>query len=136
MEPEPGDFFDTNVIVYLVSSDAAKVARSAALLAKGGTVSVQVLNEFAYAVRRKRLATWDQIRTVLDGIPLSCNVLPLTLEVHRRAITIAERHQLNLYDANIIASAVLAGCTTLWSEDMHDGLVIDGLTIRNPYAVL
>jgi predicted nucleic acid-binding protein len=46
---------------------------------------------------------------------------------------LAERYILNIYDAMIVAAAQLAGCTVLYSEDMHDGLVIDRLTIRNPY---
>jgi predicted nucleic acid-binding protein len=47
---------------------------------------------------------------------------------------LAERYQLGVYDGMIVAAALVAGCTTLYSEDMHDGLVIDQLTIRNPYA--
>jgi predicted nucleic acid-binding protein len=34
----------------------------------------------------------------------------------------------------IVAAAQLAGCTVLYSEDMHDGLVVEGLAIRNPYT--
>ena len=41
------DFFDTNVLLYLLSADAAKADRAEELLAIGGTISVQVLNEFA-----------------------------------------------------------------------------------------
>jgi predicted nucleic acid-binding protein len=48
---------------------------------------------------------------------------------------IAERHEREyyIYDALIIASALESSCLTLYSEDMHDGQVIDGLTIRNPF---
>jgi predicted nucleic acid-binding protein len=61
-------------------------------------------------------------------------VMPVTKSTHERGIVYAERYQLAIFDANIVAAAVLAGCTTLYSEDMHNGLVIDGLTIRNPFA--
>ncbi len=66
--------------------------------------------------------------------PRHCvTVVPLTVDTHDRGLALAERYQLSLYDGMIVAAAQLAGCTTLYSEDMHDGLVIDGLTIRNPY---
>ena len=58
----------------------------------------------------------------------------MTLETHERGSNLRERYQLSVYDGMIVAAALLAGCTTLYSEDMHDGLVIDRLTIRNPYA--
>jgi predicted nucleic acid-binding protein len=63
-----------------------------------------------------------------------CSVVPVTEETHVRGLVLAERYQLGLYDGMIVAAALLAGCTTLYSEDMHDGLVIDRLTICNPYA--
>ncbi|HYE27795.1 MAG TPA: hypothetical protein VEA61_06130 [Allosphingosinicella sp.] len=44
------------------------------------------------------------------------------------------RYKLAIYDAMLVASALLVECDVLWSEDMHDGLVIEGmLTIRNPF---
>jgi predicted nucleic acid-binding protein len=61
-------------------------------------------------------------------------VVPVTEETHVLGLALAARHSLSLYDGMIVAAAQLAGCTVLYSEDMHDGLVIDRLTIRNPYA--
>jgi predicted nucleic acid-binding protein len=61
-------------------------------------------------------------------------VVPTTEETHVRGIALAPRYSLSVYDGMIVAAAQLAGCTVLYSEDMHDGLVIDRLTIRNPYA--
>jgi predicted nucleic acid-binding protein len=58
----------------------------------------------------------------------------MTIETHDRGLELAERYQLNVYDGTIVAAAQLAGCKILYSEDMHDGLVIGGLTLRNPYA--
>ncbi len=71
---------------------------------------------------------------MLAAIRSTCTVASLTVTTHELGLAIAEKHQLNVYDGMIVAAAQLAGCTTLYSEDMHDGLVIDGLTIRNPYA--
>ena len=63
-------------------------------------------------------------------------MVPLTETTHELGLVLAERHVLNVYDGMIVAAAQLAGCETLYSEDMHDGLVIDQLTIRNPFASL
>jgi predicted nucleic acid-binding protein len=56
----PGNFFDTNVLVYLASGDVAKADRAEATLAKGGSISVQVLNELANVARRKMQMSWDE----------------------------------------------------------------------------
>ena len=127
-------FFDTNVIGYFASADAAKAKRSGELLRAGGFVSVQVLNEFAAFARRKHALPWSSIRTVLAAVRSTCTVASLTVTIHELGLAIAEKHRLSVYDGMIVAAAQLAGCKTLYSEDMHDGLVIDGLTIRNPFA--
>jgi predicted nucleic acid-binding protein len=127
-------FFDTNVVVYFASTDAAKAKRSGDLLRAGGVVSVQVLNEFAAIARRKHTLPWPSIRTVLAAVRSTCTVASLTATTHEFGLALAERYQMNVYDGMIVAAAQLAGCRVLYSEDMHDGLVIDKLTIRNPYA--
>jgi predicted nucleic acid-binding protein len=128
------DFFDTNVILYLLSEDAAKADRALALLASGGTVSVQVLNEAASVARRKLDLDWDKIRELLGTVRSLCPVRALTVEVHELALRLAARYRLPFYDALIAASALEAGCTTLWSEDFQDGQVLDErLRICNPF---
>jgi predicted nucleic acid-binding protein len=127
-------FLDTNIVVYFVSDVTSKIQISAELLEAGGVVSVQVLNEFAAAARRKLQMPWSDITLALQGVRQRCRIVPLTIETHERGLLLAERHRLNVYDGLLVASALLAGCTTLYTEDMHDGLTIDGLTIRNPYA--
>jgi predicted nucleic acid-binding protein len=133
---QSNSFFDTNIIGYFASINTEKARISARLLKRGGIVSVQVLNEFANFTLRKRELTFLEIKDVLLAVRSTCAVVPLSVETHDRALLIAERHRLHLYDAMIIAAALLAGCATLYTEDMHDGLSIDGLTIRNPYAGL
>lgn len=132
---EEADFLDTNVILYLLSGDAAKADRTQALLEAGGTISVQVLNEFASVARRKLGCTWPEIGEILATVRALSRVRPLTVEVHDRARALAARYGLPFYDALIAASALEAGCTTLWSEDFQDGqLLEEGLRIRNPFA--
>lgn len=104
------------------------------LLREGGVVSVQVLNEFAAVSRRKLGFTITEVRHVIEAVRATSIVVPVTLETHERGLEIAERFKLNVYDEMILAAAALAACGTVYSEDMHDGLVVDGLTIRNPYT--
>jgi predicted nucleic acid-binding protein len=126
-------FFDTNVLTYLTDKEEARAPRTEDLLVDGGVISVQVLNEFALVARRKVGLSWAETRDFLDTFRATLEVVPVTIEVHERGLDLAERYDLNVYDGMIVAAAQLADCTVLYSEDMHDGLVIDRLTVRNPY---
>jgi predicted nucleic acid-binding protein len=128
-------FFDTNVFVYAVVQDDPRSQKAEELIAEGGTVSVQVLNEFADVVRRKAKMPWDEVRFAIENIKALCpDPLPITLDTHQEALAIAARYGYRIYDALIAASALEARCEILYSEDMRDGQVIDGeLTIRNPF---
>ena len=127
-------FADTNVLLYLVGADEAKAERAEQLLAGRIVISVQVLNEFASVARRKQRLGWDTIDAVLSGIRHFADVRPLTVQDHERALQLASRHQLSVYDALIVASALNAGCELLWSEDMQHGQRFAGLlTVRNPF---
>jgi predicted nucleic acid-binding protein len=127
-------FFDTNVVLYLLSADAAKADRAEGLLVAGGTISVQVLNEFVAVALRKLRMSWPEIREALAPIRAVSTVEPLSVETHDRATELAERYGLSIYDSVIVAAALIAGCKTLYSEDMQHGQVIERvLTIRNPF---
>ena len=129
---EADSFFDTNVLLYLLSKDAAKADRAEALLASSGVVSVQVLNEFASVASRKLAMTIAEIREILSTIRAACAVIPLDIETHDLGLDIAERHRFSIYDALIVAAAVRAGCAILYTEDLQQGQVIEKLQIRNP----
>ena len=127
-------FFDTNVLLYLLSGDGEKADRAEGLIAEGGTISVQVLNEFAAVATRKLAMRLPEIREVLSAVRALCAVEPLSVATHERALDLAERFRLSFYDALIVAAAALAKCSILCSGDMQDGQVIDGVIIRNPFA--
>lgn len=128
-------FFDSNIIVYSASPDDRRAEVAEQLLRRGGWISVQVLNEVASVAKRKMALTWPELTALLDDLQSGLRVLDLTSSVHRRGLALAERHGLAIYDAMIVAAALEAGCDTLYSEDMHDGLVVDGrLTVANPFA--
>jgi len=129
-------FFDTNVLVYVVGEKDHRTAAAEALLAGGGIVSVQVLNELASVARRKLGMRCEEIGEALAAIRTLCPTpVPLTVETHEAGLRIAAQYQLHIYDALVAAAALEAECTTLYSEDLHDGQIIDGrLTIRNPFT--
>lgn len=132
--PETSAFIDTNVLLYLLSEDSDKADRTEALLNNGAIIGVQVLNEMANVARRKLAMSWMQINELLSLIRSLCAIEPLTVEIHEKGLHIAERYRLSLYDALVVAAAILAGCEILYSEDMHDGLIIDDqLRICNPF---
>lgn len=129
------DFFDSNTLLYIISAEADKARRTEELLRGGGTISVQVLNEFINVAVRKHALEWDEIDEALLPVHIACRVAPLTIETHERGVALARRYGFRIYDSCILASALLAGCTTVYSEDMQHGQVIEGrLTIRNPFV--
>jgi predicted nucleic acid-binding protein len=131
----PGNFFDSNVLLYIASGDPAKADRSERLLDKGGIISVQVLNEIANVARRKMRMTWSETHAFLSMVRGLLSVHAVTIETHETGLALAQSHKLSIYDAMIAASALLADCDTLWSEDMQHARVIDGrLRIVNPFG--
>jgi predicted nucleic acid-binding protein len=132
----PEHFFDTNILLYLLSGDDAKADAAEALIGEGGHLSVQVLNEFASVATRKLDMTHAEVRDVLAPIRAMCQVHALTEVTHEVGVHLAERYRLSIYDGMIAAAALDAGCTTLFSEDMQDGLLIErSLRIRNPFRL-
>jgi predicted nucleic acid-binding protein len=128
------NFVDTNVVLYLLD-DGPKADRAEALLAQGPRISVQVLNEAMVNCRRKAGLSWDETDIFLSGIIALCPVEDITLQTHEVGRALAERYGFSVYDAMIVASALIAGCSTLYTEDMHDSLLVEGqLRLVNPFA--
>jgi predicted nucleic acid-binding protein len=130
-----GRFLDTNVLVYLASADARKADIAERLLAAGGTVSVQVLNELANVARRKMRLDWAETADLLAAVRAFVAVEAVTIETHDLGLALAERHGFPVHDAMIVAAGLLAGCDTLLSEDMQHGFVAAGqMTVVNPFG--
>ena len=128
-------FLDTNVFVYAASPQDLRFATAVDLLREGGTISVQVLNEFANVARRKLRRSWPEVLEGLSAMRVVCpDPLPLTTATHETAMRIAEQAGIGIYDALIVASALEGGCALLLTEDLQDGRIFAGqLTIRNPF---
>ncbi|GGH41211.1 Predicted nucleic acid-binding protein, contains PIN domain [Cribrihabitans marinus] len=128
------EFADTNVILYLLD-DSPKADRAEEILRQGPRISVQVLNEALVNCRRKAGLSWEDTGGFLAGIQSLCAVEDLTVQTHQVGRALSEKYQLSVYDAMIVSAALIAGCTTLWSEDMHDGLLVeDQLRVVNPFS--
>jgi predicted nucleic acid-binding protein len=127
-------FFDTSVLLYLLSGDAAKADRVETLLSARGVVSVQVLNEFAVVALRKLKMPLNEIREILDTIRAVCAVEPITVETHDRGLAVLERYKFSLFDSMLVAAALIAGAKLIYSEDLPHGQVIDNqLRVTNPF---
>jgi predicted nucleic acid-binding protein len=128
-------FLDTNILIYAACQRSAKTERAGEILSAGGIISVQVLNEFASAARRKFFYTWTEIRESIANFQIFLEIVPLTTQTHQTAVNLAERYNLAFYDAVIAAAAHLAGCDILYSEDMHHNLQLThALRIENPFT--
>jgi len=128
-------FVDTNVVLYTIGSDARKKDIARAIVAGKPAASAQVVNECVSVCLRKLSFTRDQAYAFAREVMERTEVLPVTGSTIEQAGTLAIRHQLSHWDALIIASALLAGCETLYSEDLqHDQVFDNRLRVINPFA--
>ncbi|NLS02572.1 PIN domain-containing protein [Rhizobium sp. P32RR-XVIII] len=127
-------FLDTNILVYAFTEDPrAEAAQS--LLLKPFVLSVQTLNEFANVGRKKLNMSWADLHlAIADVITMAAAIAAIDERTTISAINLAERYNLNFYDAAMIAAALQMNCVRFYSEDLQHGLVIDGhLTVINPF---
>lgn len=129
-------FFDTNILVYAIGEHDDRTPVADELLAGGGFISVQVLNELAAVARRKLHMSWAEVTDALEAIRALCQPpLPVTADTHALALRLATQLDFHIYDALIVAAALEAGCATLYTEDLQSGQIIDGrLRIQNPFG--
>lgn len=132
-------FVDTNILVYAFGTKKApipdpRIEAAELIVMAGGAISVQVLNEFAQVCSRKAHLGWDRVAGLLQVIKELCDpVVPITIETHEAAVNLSRRYGFSIYDSLILAAAKRAGCTTVYSEDLQHGQVVDGLRIENPF---
>jgi predicted nucleic acid-binding protein len=127
-------FLDTNVLIYAFAADDPRSARAESVLAEGGVIGVQVLNEFTNVTRRKLRWDWKQIEAALEVIEdLVGPAMPLTLAIHASAFKLARERELSFYDALVVAAAQDAGCRVLLSEDLQHGQRFGALVVENPF---
>lgn len=133
-------FLDTNILIYTFDHEAAQREKAIRLVGEAlqdgrGMISFQVVQEFLSAMlhKVKHKPIWNDLYSHYEEIlaPL-CRVYP-DPELYRQALRIQHDTKYHFYDSLIIASAVAGGCKYLYSEDLHDGQRISGVTIQNPF---
>ena len=134
MKDDGRAFFDTNILIYAFAKDDPRTGIAEMLLAQGGIVGVQTLNEFVSVALRKLGMSWPEVLDALEAIRVLCpKPVPLTVETHDIGLRISGSYGYHIYDSLLIAAALEASCGIFYSEDMRDGQSIDGLTITNPF---
>ena len=137
------NFLDSNIFVYLFErTEEEKYLRANDLVLdsmnnRTGCISYQVVQETLNVIGRRTGVNSQRVGQFLDEILIPMwriNLIVPTPELYRRGLGIRARYGYGFYDSLIVAAALGAGCTTLYSEDMQDGQRIQGLTIRNPFA--
>ncbi len=132
-------FLDTNVLAYAQDLDAPhKRQRSRELIAEvvasgSGVISTQVLQEFYVTATRKMGVPPLAAKSVVQSFRIF-EVVQLSPDLIDQAIDRSVLSQLSFWDALIVAASVASGCTTIYSEDLNAGQVIDGVKITNPFA--
>lgn len=131
-------FLDANILVY--AQDAGSIRKQqrsrellTELIASGrGVLSTQVLQEYYVAATRKLGVAPLAAKAVLKTFSVF-EIVQVTPSLIQEAVDCSILNQLSFWDAQIVAAADAAGCTTLYSEDFNPGQLILGVKIVNPY---
>ena len=130
-------FVDSNVWLYAISKSAdpnKKLLASQVVASHAVTVSTQVINEVCFNLRRKSGFSEDEVARVIESFYDNRIVVPVDQASMMKACELRGRYSLSFWDSQLLACALLAGCTTFESEDMADGLLVEGaLRISNPF---
>jgi predicted nucleic acid-binding protein len=132
-------FLDTNILVYALavrsnSTEDRRTQIAENLLAAGGVVSVQVLNEFTDVATRKLKLGWEEVNRSLQAVAVLCGrAVSISADTHASAVKLSTRYGFRIFDSMIVASALEAGCTTLYTEDLQHQQPLDGLVVENPF---
>lgn len=133
-------FLDTNIIVYSFDkSDPAKNTKAKQLLdlMYGNShyvISTQVIQEFCNVAFRKMVPSLseEEVTDFISTFPAS-QIEKIDLETINKSLMIKKRYKFSFWDSLVIATAMIAGCDMLYSEDMKHDFVIEKLLIQNPF---
>ncbi len=136
-----GDFLDSNVFVYLFDEtderkrDTAEEIVNSALQNQNAGISFQVVQETLNVVTRKVAApmTVEGAKSFMEEVLVPLWRVSPSPALYNRALDVQSRYRYSFYDSLIIAAALDARCSRLYSEDLQNGQRIEGLTIKNPF---
>jgi predicted nucleic acid-binding protein len=128
-------FLDTNIFIYTYSEDLNKKERSFKLFNLPCITSTQVLSELSNVCFKKLKFSDKEISTVIKEVMSSCDIFIVNERTIQQAVFIKSRYGYSYYDSLILSSALESDCSTLYSEDMQHGQIVEGsLKIMNPFA--
>lgn len=130
--------FDSNILIYALDNGAGvKRERARALidaaLQADAILTAQALGEFLNVFRTKKSEQYPIARMQADRFVALFAVVPTRAQDMLRGVDFARKHNLRLWDSVIWQVAAAAGATILISEDMRDGLTLDGMMVVNPF---
>ena len=127
---------DTNVLIYLHdNSNQIKRAKATLILAGNPKIPAQVISEYLNTTRRLLQLSKEDLLIQTAELFTACEVLPTSVFTLSLAASLIKKYQLQLFDAIVVAASLEGGCKLLYSEDMHNGLVVNGgLKIVNPFV--
>lgn len=132
-------FIDTNLLVYTQASDEPLKQRAALdvlqrLYEEGaGVLSTQVLQEYCNIALKKLKLPASEVRAQLDFFE-QFEIVQVTPAIIRSALDLQQTRSIAFYDAVVLASAHVAGCSVIWTEDLNAGEVVNGVRIANPFT--
>jgi predicted nucleic acid-binding protein len=141
-ETEPKNcFIDTNVWLYafIEGNDRQKSTRAKLLIevSRAVVVSIQVVNEVCVNLIKKAQFSEQQVQQLIESFYAKYSVVELNRPLLLKASALRAQHAFSFWDSTIVASALYADASVLYSEDMQDGLVVDNrVRIINPFKEL
>ena len=141
-DDSPDDFIDSNILVYMLDSTDLDKREVAVRLVnqlvddENGCISFQVVQETLNVITGKMGIAHETALEFMDDTLIPLWKIDPKTELYLRALDVQARYGFSFYDSLIIAAALEAGCTRLYSEDMQHGQRIEGLTIQNPFVGL
>lgn len=135
-----GCFVDSNIWLYiLLPGQEVRKAEEARELVRSKNmnivISTQIVNEVVNGIIKNAVMNEAEIREFISRFYTRYTVQPFTESIQLNASRLRERYSFSHWDSLIVSVALQAGVTILYSEDMHDGLVVENLTIANPFKV-
>jgi predicted nucleic acid-binding protein len=130
-------FIDTNILIYFISDDLKKKIKAKEILFSEcePVLSSQVINEFVNACLIKNLLKLDRVISLSAKFMDALEFALIKEATIKKALQIQKAHNYSYWDCLIIASALENNCSTLYTEDMQDGHVIENrLKIVNPFV--
>lgn len=130
---------DSNVLIYAAlepqTDKGKRAARTIELATDHGIIAAQALLEFVAVVRRRAPSLTAQAAVQATAWAAVFETAPTTGIVARAALGLVEHHKFQVWDAVIWTASRMAGATLFLSEDLQEGLVVDGMRVVNPFTL-